>query len=323
MILRPFRPWAWVLPLLLSAGAASAASVIAPGVALVRGDFVRGRQPDGNTVVLQAPDGLVVFDSGRHPEHAAQILAYAEAAKQPIRAVINSHWHLDHVGGNPALRAAYPGLRVYASDAIDAAMHGFLASYRAQLQAQLARPDITADAQAPLRAELALIDRGKALYPDVVIAGSATRNIAGRRLDLHLETRAVTAGDVWVFDPATRVLAAGDLVTLPVPFLDTACPERWQAALAHLAAVDFATLVPGHGAPMDRAAFATYRRAYERLLACAAGDAPKSACIDGWLADAAPLLAGADPAFIRTLLDYYMDSSLRGDPQRRSKLCSA
>lgn len=308
---------------LATAAIAHAATRITQGVELIPGRFLRGQQPDGNSVILHAPDGLVVFDMGRHPEHAQQIVDYARAANLPIRAVINSHWHLDHVGGNPALRAAYPDLRVYANHAIDTAMHGFLASSRAQLQAQLARPGLTPEAEAPLRAELALIDRGNALYPDVVIAGSATRDIARRRLDLHLEVRAVTAGDVWVFDPATRILAAGDLVTLPVPFLDTACPKRWQAALAHLAAVDFATLVPGHGAPMDRLAFATYRRAYDHLLACAAGDAPKAACVDGWLADARPLLGDADPAFVRSLLDYYLDTSLRGDPQRRAKLCSA
>ena len=48
----------------------------------------------------------------------------------PIVAIVNSHWHLDHVSGNAALRAAYPRAQVYASDAIRDAMHGFLADYR-------------------------------------------------------------------------------------------------------------------------------------------------------------------------------------------------
>jgi len=47
---------------------------------------------------------------------------------------VNSLWHLDHVGGNVLLRKAYPAARVYASSAIEDAMHGFLANYRAQLE---------------------------------------------------------------------------------------------------------------------------------------------------------------------------------------------
>lgn len=308
---------------LTAGGAAHATTPVAPGVTLVPGAFVPGRQPDGNSVIIRAPDGLIVIDSGRHPAHAQQIIDYAIASKLPIRAVINSHWHLDHVGGNPMLRRAYPGLRVHAGAAIEDAMRGFLADYRAQLQAGLDKTGGDAAAQAPLRAELALIDAGKALYPDVAVTASGTRRIAGRTLDLHLQRDAVTAGDVWVFDPATRLLVAGDLVTLPVPFLDTACPERWKAALNDLAAVDFAVLVPGHGAPMDRAAFASYRIAFGHLLACAASAAPKSACIDGWSRDAAPLLTDADPQFVRALLDYYMDTSLRADAAHTAKLCRA
>jgi glyoxylase-like metal-dependent hydrolase (beta-lactamase superfamily II) len=102
------------------------------GITLVPGAFASGTQPDGNSVVLDAPEGLIVVDTGRHPEHAAAILDVARRAGKPIVAVVNSHWHLDHVGGNPALRRAYPRLRVYASGALDDARHGFLADYAKQ-----------------------------------------------------------------------------------------------------------------------------------------------------------------------------------------------
>jgi hypothetical protein len=41
---------------------------------VITGTFVVGRQPDGNTVIFAAPDGLVVMDTGRHVEHTQQIL---------------------------------------------------------------------------------------------------------------------------------------------------------------------------------------------------------------------------------------------------------
>src|SRR4051812_20421758 len=115
-------------------GLAPGASELAPGVDLIPGKFAAGTQPDGNTVVFTTTDGLVVFDTGRHPEHTQQIVDFANAAKKPVVAIVNSHWHLDHVGGNVLLRAKYPGVRVYASSAIEDAMHGFLASYHGQLE---------------------------------------------------------------------------------------------------------------------------------------------------------------------------------------------
>lgn len=283
---------------------------LAPGVNLIPGRFVPGVQPDGNTVVFNAPKGLIVFDTGRHPEHTQAIVDFAKESHAPVEAIINSHWHLDHIGGNPMLRAAFPKTAVYASAALADAQKGFLANYRKDLEGAIAQtPD--PEKQKPWRAEIAIIDSGKALGPDHVVSSSGTQKIAGRKLDLELESNAVTAGDVWLFDPATRVLASGDLVTLPVPFLDTACPSRWKAALDHVAKYDFDVLVPGHGAPMHRKEFEQYRTAYGNLLACAASDKTKEQCIDGWMADAGSLIADEKPKFVRGLLDYYIDTPLR------------
>ncbi|HVV96905.1 MAG TPA: MBL fold metallo-hydrolase [Rhodanobacteraceae bacterium] len=305
------------------AGSAQAASTIARDVDLVAGTFVAGMQPDGNSVIFTGKDGLVVFDTGRHPEHTQKIIDFATAAKKPVVAIVNSHWHLDHVGGNVLLRKQYPNVRVYASGAIDDALHGFLANYRTQLEDAIAKAGDDAAKTAPWRAEIALIDAGSSLAPDERIVEGGSRTIAGRAFRVGYENHAVTAGDVWLYDPKTRVLASGDLVTLPAPLFDTACPEHWRTALGRLAAVDFKTLVPGHGAPMRKADFAIYRRAFDGLLACGASAQPKQACIDGWMHEAAPLIPASDEKLARSLLDYYVDQSLRGDAQKREKLCTA
>lgn len=305
------------------AGAANANEVreLAPGVHLIAGVFVAGTQPDGNTLILDGVDGLIVFDTGRHASHTQQIIDYAQRRKRPVAAIVNSHWHLDHVGGNLRLRAAYPQARVYASAAIEDAMHGFLARYRAQIEQMLAQPGGDEAQKASLRDERVLIDAGSKLYPDERIAATATRSIDGRSLRIGYESRAVTAGDVWLFDPKTRVLAAGDLVTLPAPLFDTACPTHWQAAFEDLAKLDFELLVPGHGAPMHRAQFDTYRKAYGGLLACAQSSREKSACIEGWMHDADTLIPEVDRKLARGLLDYYIDNSLRGDATKTRELC--
>ena len=281
------------------------------GVQLLRGDFVPGRQPDGNSVLIAAPAGWIVVDSGRHAAHTARIVEAPRADGRPLLALVNTHWHLDHVSGNPALRAEWPALQVHASDAIDAALTGFLARYRAQLQVLLAQA--TDDEQrAQLGDEIARIDAGAALRPDQVVSATGERVLAGRSLLLGLSRHAATAGDVWLFDRERRLLVAGDLVTLPVPFLDTACPPRWQAELATLAALEFDTVIPGHGPALDRAGFERYRAAVDGLLACAASAATPGDCAGRWLDDAGPLLDGSDAAFTRRLVEYYVNARLRG-----------
>lgn len=305
--------------ILAALGVAPGASQVAPGVYLVPGAFSPGSQPDGNTVVLRGPDGLVVVDTGRHPAHAREILGFAKAANLPIVAVINTHWHLDHIGGNVLLRDAFPRVRVYASGALRDARTGFLANYRKQLEEMLATTRDAAKAAA-FRAEVRLIDQGARLEPDEVIARPGKKTIAGLPVDIGLETHAVTAGDLWVFEPKTRVLVAGDLVTLPAPFLDTACPARWKDSLDRLDRVEFTLLVPGHGQPMTRAEFETYRAGFTHLLACGGSDRPKDDCIAGWLKDMTSLVSGKETAFTRSLMDYYV-GVLRKSPAEVGRLC--
>lgn len=314
----------FALVTLLAAGLVAVAPAraveVAPGIELLAGTFVPGAQPDGNTVIVRGPEGLVVVDSGRHAAHTQRIVDFARAAGVPVRAVVNTHWHLDHVGGNPALRREFPGVLVLASGAIEGAKTGFLANYRKQLEGLVAQA-ATPEAAAPYAIDLAILQDVQALAPDEVVTASGPRTLAGRALEIHLEAHAVTGGDLWLFDPATKTLVAGDLVTLPVPFLDTACPARWQAALARLAASDFVTLVPGHGPPMDRAAFAAYRAAFDGLLACAASDAPQASCVEGWIRDAGAWLPQAEHGRTRGMADYYVAQVLRGPAERLAPLC--
>lgn len=303
----------WGLFLALALAVVPAAAAEAPQIArhtwLVPGDFAPGRQPDGNSVVWQGPGGLVVLDTGRHADHAAAIMALADLrgapVVAPVVAIVNSHWHLDHVSGNPRLKARWPKATVYASAAIDGALTGFLAKSAASSRALLAAGKLPPDVAQDVKGDLATIERGAALKPDIVIGKSQTLSLAGRRLTLNL-TRGATDGDIWIYDPATRLVAAGDLVTLPVPFLDTADPMAWSRALKAIAATGFVTLVPGHGAPMDRHGFARYARAFDRLIACAATRDDAVVCEDGWIADAGPLLAADDQKRARAMIGYYV-----------------
>lgn len=286
---------------------------VAPGVWLIPGGILPKRQPDGNTVVFRAPKGLVVMDTGRHAWHRQAILDFATARRRPIVAIVNSHWHLDHVSGNPALKAAFPGAKVYASHAIDEALTGFLAKSAADAAGYLEPGKLPPETQEDIRADLATIKAGEALKPDVAITASGVRDLGGLKLRLNLAPDAATAGDVWLYDPKSKVAAVGDLVTLPAPFLDTACPQGWRAALAQVWATPFELAIPGHGAPMTRGQFALYRQAFDDLVGCAASERGKADCAGAWTKAVTPLL-GADPAQAKRaqgMTEYYVQDVLR------------
>jgi glyoxylase-like metal-dependent hydrolase (beta-lactamase superfamily II) len=304
------RRWASIA-LLAATGAWAAPLVeeIGPGVSLVRGQFARGLQPDGNSVVLIGNDGTVIIDTGRHTEHTHRVLAAATRnGKSPV-AVINTHWHLDHIGGNLAVRRRFPKATIYASDALKGARKGFLAEYRAELAKVVAAAP--ADKSGGYRAEIALIDAADKLAPDEVISAPGERTLAGRRLLIGLERNAATEGDVWILDRASGTLVTGDLVTLPVPFLDTASPEGWAAALERLVKVDAKLIIPGHGEPMRPQDLITYNKAFRELLACAKSKRATADCSKQWFATIGDLARGTDPGLAQSSMAYYLDNVLR------------
>jgi glyoxylase-like metal-dependent hydrolase (beta-lactamase superfamily II) len=303
---------------LLANGCASPVPPVPPIV--IAGSYSSDRQPDGNTIMFEQSDGLIVVDTGRHPEHQQKILDFAAARKKPVRILVNTHWHLDHSGGNTEIRAVYPDAKLYTSDAIAGALDGFLARSLERGRARLANPALSEAERAQVRLGVAAIEDRRNLLPDVPVTG--TIRIGDRRnVELHLARSAATQRDVWIFDPVSRTLIAGDLVVVPAPFFYTACPHGWQKALAALSATSFETLIPGHGGAMNRSEFERYRAAFDPLIACAGGTAAKQHCIDGWLRDVAYfLLEAEDRKNAQILLDYYIDEIIRKE-EKRADFC--
>ena len=193
------------------------------------------------------------------------ILAYAKARGRPIAAIINSHWHLDHTTGNYDIRQVYPRAEVYATNAIEGALVGFLGRSRAQADKMLADPKMPAARKAEMLRGRSVIDHPDRLRPTRPVLKSARMKIAGRTLDVHVAPFAATEADLWFYDPKTKLAVVGDLVVGIVPFMDTACPDGWAKALDAIAKVPFTTLIPGHGEPMTRADFLQWRTAYNNL----------------------------------------------------------
>lgn len=277
--------------------------------------------PDGNTVILDAPTGLIVFDTGRSPMHADRILDYAKQRGRPIVAIVNSHWHLDHTTGNDDLRKAYPQAKVYASDGIEGALVGFLKVDPERRAKTLADPKVPEGAKAQVLRGGDRIEHPDKLRPTDVIAASGPMTIAGRSLDVHLSKFAASEGDVWIYDRDNGLLMSGDLVVNLVPFMDSACPDGWSKALDEIAAVPFQTLIPGHGEPMTRADFLQWKTAYNNLVECGRSKADEKQCVDGWLKDAERFIPADHRDYVREAATYYIQTRLRSSPEEQERFC--
>jgi glyoxylase-like metal-dependent hydrolase (beta-lactamase superfamily II) len=310
---------ALALAALLCAGCATSAPTPA-GWHLVPGGFEQGKGPDGNSIFLDAPDGLILVDTGRHPAHQEKLLAYARTRGRPIAAIVNTHWHLDHSGGNAEIRAAFPAAAVHGSRAIEGALTGFFPASRASAERFIASGGASEAQRAEIGRDFAAVDDPASLRATRPVDRSGRVRIAGRALRLNLARFAATEGDVWIHDEKERLVIAGDLVVAMVPFMDTACPEGWRKALDEIAATDFETLIPGHGAPMDKPAFLAWRSAFGNLLDCAASDRAREACIAGWMKDAAAFIPAGEGR-IDGMVGYYIDTRLRASPEERGKYC--
>ncbi|MEO7392792.1 MAG: MBL fold metallo-hydrolase [Ramlibacter sp.] len=285
------------------------AQLLAPGVWMIPGAYPQDRQPDGNTVIFETGSGLIVMDTGRHTWHRRAILDFAGERGRPITALINSHWHLDHTSGNAEIKRRFPLVRLYTGNAVEKMIRDVWPASIERSQAYLdsgkASPELAQD----IIGDIETRRYPQALLADVTITESGTRVIDGMKLDFRLAPHAATDGDVWVYDPASRVAATGDLITLPVPFLDTACVKGWRTALGDLLATNFTLVVPGHGPPMNRGQVSTYTAAFEAFTDCANSTAAKSSCAANWLRATVTLRAPepANDPRAREIAEEYVD----------------
>jgi glyoxylase-like metal-dependent hydrolase (beta-lactamase superfamily II) len=306
---------------LLTGAAAPKVKLVEPSYHLIPGSVPLDKGPDGNSIFLDAPQGLIVVDTGRHAEHAQKLLDYAKSRGRPIAAIVNTHWHLDHTTGNYDIRTAYPKARVYATTAIEGALKGFLQRGREQADKRLADPKTPPDVKAQLLRARYRLDNPDTLRPTVPTTKSARMKIAGRKLDVHVAPFAATEADLWLYVPDEGLAIVGDLVVDIVPFMDTACADGWKKALGEVEATPFTTLIPGHGAPMNRAQFLQWKQAFDNFVDCGSSTRLKEECVAGWKRDAAPFIDADHSEYVTEAVGYYLDTRLRSPPEEQQKYC--
>ena len=176
--------------------AASCSAGEAPSYQLISGSVPFDKGPDGNSIILDAPDGLIVVDTGRHPEHSAKILAGARKRGRRVAVIVNTHWHLDHTTGNLDIREVYPGAAVYGTNAVDGALATYLKQGRDSANNALAHPRTSPQDGAQILRGRYRVDHPETLRPTQPVLRSTKMKIAGRDLDVRVAPFAATEADL-------------------------------------------------------------------------------------------------------------------------------
>lgn len=226
----------------------------------------------GNTTFVITTQGVVVHDGGGVPLMAERLLAkIAAETDQPVTHVGISHWHGDHHFGIARILEEFPNAEVIAHPFTREAMLGSPIAYvdrhptfveRQQESLQRAvDTGLEADSTQVSPARRAIY---RQLLEDMQIVGQEFQRTTvtvptitvEERLVLHrgehtIEFRFLgagnTAGDLVMWLPNERIVATGDLVVHPTPYLFNVPPRAWSRTLRHLNDLDYEVLVPGHG----------------------------------------------------------------------------
>ena len=218
-----------------------------------------------NSAVIVLEDGVLVVDSQSTPAAARALIAeIGKVTPKPIRWVVNSHMHWDHVQGNAAYVGKWPaGAEIIATEATRADIERI---GRTRVAAELATlPRRIADLrkslakssparQAALAAEivstetyLAEIRSMDLPLPTVTFDRSLAIRRGGTEVRLLWLGRGHTDGDAVVYLPDEKVVFTGDLVHGYAPYMGDSYPFDWIETLDKLAGLDFEYLLSGHG----------------------------------------------------------------------------
>jgi glyoxylase-like metal-dependent hydrolase (beta-lactamase superfamily II) len=195
----------------------------------------RGYMSNAGFVVTDA--GVVVFDAlGTPALGEAMVAAVRRVTRQPIRRVVVSHYHADHVYGLQALKAA--GAEIWAHRAAEQYFTSGLAQERLEQRRRDLAPWVD--------------ERTRVVRPDVWLDGDTDFRLGGITFRILFAEGAHSPEDIMLEVVEDRLLFAGDLVFAGrVPFVGNADSRGWLKAMDKMIAVRPAIAVPGHG-PVSR-----------------------------------------------------------------------
>ena len=199
-----------------------------------------GGQSGGNVAVRVTGDGVILVDNKFAYSFDFITAQVASVTDQPVRYVLNTHHHGDHAGSNA----------------------DFMRS---------------AEVIAHRNARANIVRNGQTGAPRVTFADETAVFLGGVEAQAHHFGRGHTDGDAVVYFPDLRAVHTGDLFihgqrldgSTLAPFWDYGnggSAAEWPATLTRLLALDFDTVIPGHGELLTKADVRTFRAKLETVL---------------------------------------------------------
>lgn len=235
-----------------------------------------GLTVNGNSVFIINDDDVLVVDTTLTPGTAKEELAaLRKLTSKPVRYVINTHWHDDHLMGNQVYRDGFPGIEFIAHAATreylpttglsnrkgamsEQGYPGFITFLKKQLQENQSvfGGPMDDEERATYASDIKIAERYMAenpgveiVLPTITLTDRLTLHRGNRVIDIRYLGRGHTSGDLVVHLPKEGILIAGDLVIWPVPYVGNpqSHPGEWGATLEKLMGLNATTVVPGHG----------------------------------------------------------------------------
>lgn len=201
----------------------------------------------GNLALVSGADGALLVDDQYAPMNAKILAAVRAITAEPVRLVLNTHWHGDHTGGNELLGRA--GAIIVAHENVRQRMSA------GQLMKLFSR-------EVPPAPPAAL--------PSITFADGVTLHWNGEEIVVRHVAAAHTDGDAVVWFRKADAVHTGDLFFHGLfPFIDVQSGGSLDGVIRGVDGIlaeagPNTKIIPGHGALADRAALEAYR---ERLVA--------------------------------------------------------
>jgi glyoxylase-like metal-dependent hydrolase (beta-lactamase superfamily II) len=244
---------------------------------------------NANSLVVETDSGVLVVDAQFTRAATLQTLhAIRGLTPKPVRWVVNTHWHDDHVAGNQVYRDSFPGVDFVSQVNTKADLvalgapnrkgsWGGIPGYVGRLERLMAL-GLGGDSTPLVPAEKAALESSIAILRQYAAEESGFRETLAtvtfdrhltlgsgrRRVELRWFGPANTRGDAVVVVPAQGIVATGDLLVSPGPFAFGSDVGGWVAALDSVRALRPRVMLPGHGPVMRDDA---YLRLEQRMLA--------------------------------------------------------
>ncbi|MGB5275551.1 MAG: MBL fold metallo-hydrolase [Gammaproteobacteria bacterium] len=178
-------------------------------------------------------DGVVVFDALGTPSLANKLVSkIREITDQPIRKIIVSHYHADHVYGLQVFEEI--GAEISAPEGAQKYIQSDAARMRLEERQFSLEPWVD--------------ENTRLVLPDSTVSKSDSFSMGGLTFTINYMGKAHSDGDLTMLVEPDRVLFSGDIIFEGrIPFVGNADTKNWLNTLTRLETGGLTALIPGHG----------------------------------------------------------------------------